>query len=166
MYRKSWLPAMPKRKPKIDSRQMSLFDIVRQASEAPKAQAQEGELDIANVLGLSLVEAIRNCPLSRHQIAGEMSHLLGVEVTKTTIDTWTAESKERHRIPAEYLPAFCRATGSREPIRLLAERGDMFAMPGPEALRAEIQRLTEEEAKARAEKRKRIRFLEEMEDKR
>lgn len=156
---------MSKRKQKLDTRQMSLFDVIRRVSEAQQAQtqAQEGEMDISNSLRLALVEAIKQCPLSRHQIAGEMSHLLGVEVTKSTIDTWTAESKERHRIPAEYLPAFCRATGSREPIRLLAERGDMFAMPGPEALRAEIQKLTEEESRARAEKRKRMKFLEEME---
>ena len=154
---------MPKRKTKIDIRQMSLFDVIKECSARAPEQAKEGELDIANTLRLALVEAIKQCPLSRHQIAGEMSHLLGVEVTKSTIDTWTAESKERHRIPAEYLPAFCRATGNREPIRLLAERGDMFAMPGPEALRAEIQRLNEEESKARAEKRKRMKFLEEME---
>ncbi len=154
---------MSKRKSKVDNRQLSLFDVIKECSARVTEQAQEGEMDIANVLRLALVEAIRQCPLSRHQIAGEMSHLLGVEVTKSTIDTWTAESKDRHRIPAEYLPAFCRATGNREPIRLLAERGDMFAMPGPEALRAEIQRLAEDESRARAEKRKRMRFLEEME---
>jgi hypothetical protein len=154
---------MSKRKRPVDIKQLSLFDVIRECSARVPEQAKEGEMDIANSLRLALVEAIRVCPLSRHQIAGEMSHLLGVEVTKTTIDTWTAESKERHRIPAEYLPAFCRATGDREPIRMLAEMGDMYAMPGPEALRAEIQRLTEEESRARAEKRKRMRFLEEME---
>ena len=45
----------------------------------------------------------------------------------------------------------------------LTEYGDMFAMPGPEALKTEIQKFTEQESKARAEKRKRMRFLEEME---
>ncbi len=154
---------MSKRKKRIDKRQMSLFDVLQQVSAAPPEQSVEGELDVASTLRLTLIAAIKQCPLSRHQIAGEMSHLLGHEVSKTTIDSWTAESKERNRIPAEYLPAFCRVTGDREPIRLLAESGDMFAMPGPEALRAEIQKFTEQESKARAEKRKRMRFLEEME---
>ena len=154
---------MSKRKKRVDKRQMSLFDVLKQVAAGTATGSQEGELDIANRLRLTLVTAIKQCPLSRHQIAGEMSHLLGHEVSKTTIDTWTAESKERNRIPGEYLPAFCRVTGDREPIRLLAEQGDMFAMPGPEALRAEIQKFTEQESKARAEKRKRIRFLEEME---
>lgn len=154
---------MSKRKAKIDTRQLSLFDVVKQLSESCELEPREGQLDIANRLRLALVQAIRNSGKSRHIIAGEMSHLLGLEITKTTIDTWTAESKERHRIPAEYLPAFCQVTGDREPIRLLAETGGMFAMPGPEALRAEIQKLAEQESQVRAERRKRLKFLEEME---
>lgn len=154
---------MSKRKKKIDKRQMSLFDVLKEVAASSPAPSPEGELDVANKLRVTLITAIRQCSLSRHQIAGEMSHLLGHEVSKTTIDSWTAESKERNRIPAEYLPAFCRVTGDREPIRLLAEHGDMFAMPGPEALRAEIQKFTEQESKARAEKRKRMQFLKEME---
>jgi len=154
---------MSKKKKKIDNRQLSLFDVLKRCSENKPEQPPEGELDIANRLRISLIAAIKQCKLSRHQLAGEMSHLLGNEVSKTTIDSWTAESKEGNRIPAEYLPAFCRATGDREPIRLLAEGGDMYAMPGPQALRAEIQKFSEEESKARAEKRKRLRFLEEME---
>lgn len=158
---------MSKRKKIIDSRQISLFDILQSVQEdREEEQAAEGEMNIAEELRLALVKAIRNCRLSRHQIAGELSHLLGCEVTKTTIDTWTAESKEHHRIPAEYLPAFCTATGDLDPIRILAECGGMFAMPGREALRAEIQKYDEQERKARAEKRKRLRYLEEMETKR
>ncbi len=157
------MSAMSKRKKRIDKRQISLFEVLKKVSEGDSNQVTEGELDIANRLRLNLIQAIKQCSLSRHQIAGEMSHLLGHEVSKTTIDSWTAESKEGNRIPAEYLPAFCRVTGDREPIRLLAERGDMFAMPGPEALRAEIQKFTEQESKARAEKRKRLQFLKEME---
>lgn len=124
----------------------------------------EGEMNVQEPLRRALISAIKHCNLSRHQIAGEMSHLLGFEVSKTTIDSWTAESKERNRIPAEYLPAFSRVTGDMEPVRMLAEVSGMFAMPGPEALRAEIQKYDEQERKARAEKRKRMRFLEEMEE--
>jgi hypothetical protein len=154
---------MSKRKKRIDNRQMSLLDVLQRCSLKEPEKATVGELNIGNRLRLALVDAIAGSSLSRHQIAGEMSHLLGCEVTKTTIDSWTAESKERNRIPAEYLPAFCRVTGDRESIRLLAEHGDMFAMPGPEALRAEIQKFDEQERKARAEKRKRLRYLEDME---
>jgi len=143
---------------------MSLLDILQRVQdEHEEAEPTEGRLSIAERLRQALAVAIRSCNLSRHQIAGEMSHLLGCEVSKTTIDAWTAESKEGHRIPAEYLPAFCKATGDLTPIRIIAETGGMFAMPGPEALRAEIQKYDEQERKARAEKRKRLKYLEDME---
>jgi len=156
---------MSKHKAKIDTRQMSLFDLLSEMSKRAEAPASvEGDANVKEKLRRSLNEAITACRLSRHQIAGQMSHLLGADVTKTMIDTWTAESKGGHRFPAEYLPAFCRATGSRAPLEVLAEAAGLFAMPGPEALRAEIQRLSEEERRVRAEKRKREIFLVEMED--
>jgi hypothetical protein len=39
-------------------------------------------------------------PLSRYQVAAKMSELLDVDITKTMLDSWTAESKEQHRFPA------------------------------------------------------------------
>jgi hypothetical protein len=126
-------------------------------------KSHEGTLGIGETLRIALNEAIKKSTLSRHQIAGEMSHLLGVEVTKTTIDAWTAESKALNRIPAEFLPAFCRATKSRQPLEVLNEAAGLFSMPGPDALRSEIQKYDEMERKARAEKRKRQRFLQELE---
>jgi len=131
--------------------------------QRPPTDAAEGAANVRNALRRTINAAISACPLSRHQIAGEMSHLLGVDVTKTMIDTWTAESKEGHRFPAEYLPAFCRATGSRAPLDVLAEAAGLFVMPGPDALRAEAQRYAEEERTARAEKIKRLRLVEEIE---
>lgn len=123
----------------------------------------EGSLDVAERLRLALVLALKTCPLSRWQIAGKMSELLGREVSKFMLDAWTAESKEGHRFPAEYLPAFCVATSDNSPLAMLAQAAGMFALPGPDALRAEIKRLDEEERKVRAEKRRREAFLKEME---
>lgn len=92
-----------------------------------------------------------------------MSHLLGCEITKFMLDAWTAESKDGHRFPAEYLPAFCQVTGDREALTALAEAAGLFAMPGPDALRSEIQKLDEEAKRINSEKRKRLQFLKEME---
>jgi hypothetical protein len=156
---------MPKSGSKIgskDPRQMSLLDLLQQNRE-PQIQDEEGSLNIHGRLCRALTMAINNSGLSRWEIAGRMSHLLGTEITKFQIDGWTAESKEGHRIPAEYLPAFCRATGCFKPIEILAELTGMFALPGPDALRAEIQKLNEEERRLKTEKRKREMFLKEME---
>lgn len=144
-------------------RQQSLFDYIQNLRESEKNIATEGQLNIREAVKAALNDAIKNCPLSRHQIAGEMSHLLGVEITKTQIDSWTAESKAGNRIPAEYIPAFCRATNSMEPLAALNEAAGIFALPGPDAIRSEIQRLSDEERKARAERKKRILLLREME---
>ncbi len=146
------------------ARQMSLFDYV-QKLEAERRKVTEGSLNVKERLRAALNAAIKQCNLSRHQIAGEMSHLIGADITRTQIDSWTAESKELNRIPAEYLPAFCRATGSIEPMRIIAEAAGAFAMPGPDAIRSEVQRLREQARKINSELRKREMFIAEMETK-
>ena len=79
------------------------------------------------------------------------------------LDSWTAESKEMHRFPAIFLPAFCEATGQDDPLKLLGNLVGVFILPEPEALRAEIQRIEEGIGKKQAEKKKRLVFLKEME---
>ncbi len=154
---------MPKKRNQIDTAQLSLFDHLTRLTEEKRAAAgSEGTMNVRDRLRRALNRAIKECSLSRHQIAGEMSHLLGVEITKAVIDAWTAESKDNYRIPAEYLPAFCRATGSNDPIEILNDTVGMFSMPGPDALRSEIQRWKEKLSEARSEVRKREMFLEEM----
>lgn len=154
---------MAKDKQQIGSGQLSLLDLIQQAEDLRPEEAEIGSLNIHTRFCHSLTTAIKTSGLSRFEIAGQMSHLLGTEISKFMIDSWTSESKEGHRMPCEYLPAFCIATGNREPLQILSEFGGMFCMPGPEALRAEIHKLSEEEKKIRAEKRKREQFLKEIE---
>jgi len=42
-------------------------------------------------------------------------------LTKRQIDAWTAASKEYHEFPVRYLPAFCWATQSEQPLRIAAQ---------------------------------------------
>ena len=146
-----------------DPAQMSLLAFLQQAQALRETPPSEGAFEVSTRLAHSLSNAIRTCGLSRWEVAGKMSHLLGREITKFMLDAWTAESKEGHRMPAEFLPAFCVATGSREPLQLLADAAGLFCLPGPDALRAEIQKLNEEERRVKAERRKREVFLQEME---
>lgn len=146
-----------------DPAQMSLLELLLQSQELRDEPTTEGSLAVGTRLERALSEAIRKSGLSRWEVAGRMSHLLGQEVTKFMLDAWTAESKDGHRFPASFLPAFCAATGCHEPLRLLAEAAGVFCLPGPEALRAEIQRLDEESKRLHREKQKRLTFLREME---
>jgi hypothetical protein len=111
-------------------------------------------------LQAALNQALKECLLSRHQIAGQMSHLLNTEITKSQIDAWTAESKTDRHIPAEYLPAFCRVTCNCTPLEVLARAAGMFCLPGRDALRSEVQRLREKKTKLNREIKKRERMLE------
>lgn len=157
---------MAKVRKKIDtnSAQMNLFDLLTQAQDAPKKElANEGAANVREPLRVALCAAIKQCPLSRWEIAGKMSHLLGQEISKFSLDAWTAESKDGHRLPAEYLPAFCQVTGDNGPLQILAETAGLFALPGPDALRSEIRKLEEDSRRINQERRKRELFLKEME---
>jgi hypothetical protein len=65
-------------------------------------------------------------------------------------------------MPAELLPAFCAAVDNTDPIRILAETVGIYTLPGVDALRAEVQRIREEEQKLAAERKRRELFLKEL----
>ena len=160
---------MSKKTKRLDSKQITIYEYLQQtASQKSSPLNAGGQFKVIDHLRASMRTAIKDCPLSRHQIAGEMSHLLGTSITKEIIDSWTRESDElngrpgRH-IPAEYLPAFCKATGCNDPLIVLGKIAGLFVLPGPEALRAEIQRLDEQIKGAQVKKKKRLMFLREME---
>jgi len=158
---------MPKTRQKIDYEgQLSIFELIHKLTEPE--ESTEAQYKIIDQLRAAIRNAIKQSPLTRHQIAGQMSHFLGRTITKEQIDSWTRDSDERHgrpgrHIPAEYLPAFCRVTGSNGPIAVMGRTVGLFVLPGPEALRAEIQRLDEEIKQVQARRRKRLLFLKEME---
>ncbi len=96
----------------------------------------------------AISRAIKECPLSRFQIAAKMSELLGVEVTKTMIDAWTAESREGiNRFPACYLPAFCYVVGNLEPLRILADLLGVYVIEGKDALLTKLGRIKDQKRK-------------------
>lgn len=154
---------MAKSKKYLDN-QISIFEFLENAQNAVSRAVQSpGSLNMDKPFREMVSEALRECPLSRYQVAARMSEQLGQDITKTMLDSWMAESKEQHRFPAVFLPAFCEAVGSTEPLRMLGQRIGAFVLPGPEALRAEIQRIEEEILRKQADKRRRLTFLKEME---
>lgn len=147
--------------------QESLFDWIRLADaisqQSEDDAAHAGSLDIDAELRAAVSADIKACPLSRYQIAARMSELIGCEITESMLYSYTSESKERHRFPCQFLPAFVIATGGRRAFEVLSRRAGLFALPGPEALRAEIQHLEEDIKKKQHEKHKRQIFLKEIE---
>jgi hypothetical protein len=146
-----------------DKRQLSLFDLLRQEQEG-RAQERPGRLNVASLIDSAIGRAIRNAPKSRETLADDMTDLTGERVTVGMINNWTSASHP-HEMPGRFYPAFCVATGDIELIRIQAEAAGVFTLPGPDALRAEIQKLDEETRKLQAEKKKRQMFLQELEKK-
>lgn len=151
--------------------QLPLFDLIREAhhaganSQTPAA----GSLDIDSQLRAAASEDLRNAadasgrPLSRYEVAARMSELIGREITGTMLNNYTADAHDRHNFPCQYLPAFVTATGGqRRAFDVLSRTAGLFALPGAEALRAEIQHLEEDIKRKKDEKARRLLFLREI----
>ena len=140
-----------------DDKQMNLFDLLTQQREE-RIEHAPGTMCVSVKLLSAVKQAIKQAPKSRETIADEMSLLTGAEISIHMINSWVADSHP-HRLPAEFLPALCHATGSTAPIRVLADAAGIYALQAPDALRAEIQQYAEAESQARAEKSKRKTLL-------
>lgn len=134
---------MARRKKKCeepDPNQPTLFDFGLGLS-VDEVATQPGSFNISSQIRAELSEGLRRSGFSRFEVAARMSELIDTEITKSQLDSWTAESKEYHRFPAEYLPAFCYVTGHKEPLRLIAKLVQCHLLESKEALLAEIGRI-------------------------
>ncbi len=152
---------MAKSKKQFD-RQLSFFDALKTFQEAPLPKPA-GSFDIDRQFREAISAALKACPLSVYHVAARMSELVGQEITASMIYSWQADSKENHRFPAIFLPAFCEAVGSIVPLDVLGRLLGVFVLPGTDALRAEIRRLEEEIGRKQSERKRRLLFLRELE---
>jgi hypothetical protein len=147
-----------------DNKQMSLFDILLQ-EKSEREQVRPARLNLSARIAAAIKQAISDVRKSRETLSDEMTELSGERVTLNMINNWTSDSHP-HEMPGRFYAAFCVATGDIELIRIQAEAAGVFTLPGPDALRAEIQKKDEEIKKLQSEKRKRQVFLQELEGKR
>lgn len=140
------------------SGQLSLLEYLTQRRKEKLA----GDLNIQFQVRECVSRMLKGAPVSRYGVAARMSELAGVNISKFMLDAWSAESKQYHRFPCEFVPALCEATGSTEILDILGRKAGIFCVPGPDALRSEIQRLEEEISTLKAERRKRLLFLKEL----
>ena len=153
------------------SSQPSLFDWVKRSEELSlqrNSTLPRGSLDIDKELKAALADDMKHAKdengreLSRAEVAARLSDYTGDEITLSQLNNWTAVSHP-HSIPAKYMPAFVHSTGGqRRAYETLSRHAGLFALPGPEALRAEIQRLDEDMQRIKKEKIKRVAFLREI----
>lgn len=142
---------MSKTRSKIDTANqlnLDIFGLIREVSqrqaEASGRIEESGKYNIDIRLRELLSSALKRSPLSRYEVAGKMSELLGVEINKGQLDSWTAESKECHRFPFAYAAAFCMATGDRGILWIAAELCGGYFIEGEDAIRLELGKIEEQ----------------------
>ncbi len=139
---------MSKLKQNTDSNQLNIFDLIQRVSDKQKSIIQKeqipGTLNIDLTLREMISQSLKRSKLSRYDVVAEMSNLLGKEITKTTLDTFSAESKGNHRFPVTYLNALMEATGDKSILRLICEKAGGFFIEGEDALTLELGKIHEQ----------------------
>ncbi len=125
-------------------RQLSFLDILKKVSEGRKDVVKAGSFNVDARIRAILSDALKKSPLSREVVAAKMSELLGREVSKARLDSWTAESKENNRIPFDSAMAFCEVTGSLDAFQMAAEMLRCYLIKGQDALLTELGRMKQQ----------------------
>ena len=141
------------RKP-IDEKQISLFSYLE-----PETPPSPGSMDVSMRLRHAVSNAINKSGKDRIDICAEIYKLSGKEVPKSTLDGWSAESRDlsndsidfngnkRWGISGDVIPAFCTVTGDMEVLFILVESCNYKALKGKDVVRARMGLLREEIAK-------------------
>ena len=149
---------MSKKHKQIDEKQVSLFSFLE-----PEAPPQPGSMDISLRLRHAISNAIKKSGKDRIDICAEIYKLSGKEVPKSTLDGWSAESRDlsndgldfngnkRWGISADVLAAFCCVTGDWESLFIIVEACNYKALKGKDVVRARIGLLKEEITKKNQE---------------
>lgn len=111
-----------------------------------------GSLDISTKLRNALSAAIKRSPHSRHIIAGKMSELLDRDITKASLDAWTADSKDGWKFPAEYIPAFCIAIEDVSILNLLCNECRCLCVKSKDQINLELGQIAAQELALRERK--------------
>jgi len=108
------------------------MSVDREISDTPRQLDfwDNPSLDPTGRLKAAMREALKDCGLSRDQVADQINELARREGTATNgkaqrvtvelIEKWVSPSAAGNRIPVQYLPMFCRVTGSLLPLTALA----------------------------------------------
>ncbi len=115
-----------------DTRTPDLFEVPVPMSPIP------GALAVGPALRGLISDLLKTSPLKRYEVAARMSELVGHEVTKHQLDSWTAESREGWRFPLEYLPALEVALETHAITAWLADLRGARLSVGREALEAQL----------------------------
>jgi len=89
---------------------------------------EKPQLNVVPMLKAVMREVLKDCDLSREQVAGRMTELMQAEglrcpgnsrsISKAILDKWVGE-RAAHVMPLPLLPIFCAAVKTRAPLQVL-----------------------------------------------
>ncbi|WP_321447416.1 hypothetical protein [uncultured Cohaesibacter sp.] len=140
----------------MTNRNPDQFDLFKKPVFDTRIKESNVDLDrFRSKIKRAMSKAIRDSKFSRQEIALRMAQHLGVErLSKTTIDAYTAESKEGHDISLVRFKAFVRATDAPWLWDLILSQDGLTILEGEEPRLAEIARLEQERKSINNELRK------------
>jgi hypothetical protein len=142
---------MSKIRKQTDEKQISLFTYLE-----PEIPPSPGSMDVSMRLRHAVSNAIKKSGKDRIDICAEIYKLSGKEVAKSTLDGWSAESRDlsndsidfngnkRWGMSGDVIAAFCAATSDWETLFVLVEACNYKALKGKDVVRARIGLLKEE----------------------
>ena len=113
------------------------------------------DLNMSRKVKETLSAVLKSTPCKRWEIAGRMGEYMGIEITESQLNSWSAESKEGHRFPLEYLPAFCYATSDYTLAEVIVKGCDCRLIKSEEAILLELARI-DDEARQREVRREKL----------
>lgn len=140
-----------KNKKAIDVNQENFFALLE-----PEYPPNPGSMDIGMRIRHAISNAIKKSGKDRIDICAGIYKLSGREVPKSTLDGWSAESRDlsndgidfngnkRWGISCDVLPAFCAVTGDWNALFIMVEACNYKALKGKDVVRARIGLLKEE----------------------
>lgn len=131
----------------MSKRHPSQFDLFLEPVFPTRAAAVQIDMSRFRAkLKRAMAQAIRECQHDRPTIAARMAQYLGLpNLSKTTLDAYTAESKEGHDISLLRFKAFVKATGATWLWDMIVSEDGLIMLEGDEARLAEIARLQQEQ---------------------
>jgi len=98
-------------------------------------------MDYSRELRHLISQTLKECPYDRFAVAAEMSRLTGKEISKSMLDSWSAESRAEWRFPLEYAAAFEIATDSYALMEFMARKRSCKVYAGDDLYAAELGKL-------------------------
>lgn len=119
----------------------------------PSQSMRAGSMGRKDAVREALTEALESCPLTREQIASEMSRLTGESITINHINNWTSGAKRDWRFPLEYASALVVITGDAGIIAAVLDGTGMAMLDEGDQMYVEYGRLVVEEKQRQKKKR-------------